>query len=204
MNVKIIKDCRPYFLILEHDQQFDLMSYASRVIEQNNYNWSRKILGFSNHRIASDDLHQIYELSLIKMFSQSFSEIFASIYVTEPGMNYPIHTDGNSKHPINWSINYIITAKDDKCKTKWYSDDSVSGLKKIETTGNILIKSQDNITEIHSEVFAEGQCILFNTAMFHSFDNSDSDNIRRVLTIRKIFNQLPFDDIATRVLSVRY
>jgi hypothetical protein len=99
-----------------------------------------------------------------------------------------------------FSINYLTRVLDDKCVTSWYSDDDL----KVYFIDNTLTQSsrecvgfiKENHTPIKSMIAKQNECLLFNTDIFHDFDNSQSDNTRVVLTLRcRNPNAMYFDDV---------
>jgi hypothetical protein len=110
---------------------------------------------------------------------------YSSIYKTSPGVYYPPHKDGNSVAPVHWAINYMFDVTDDLCKTNWYSEKSLNDYDSAEKPGNIIkIIKRNCVVPACSTIFSSGCCALFNTEIFHDFDNTASTNSRSVLTLR--------------------
>ena len=121
-----------------------------------------------------------------------------SIFVTQPGYYYRPHKDGIDHR---MSLNYAIQVLDDDCITSWYKEEE---LKKYALTGltwqhkSREVKGFDkaNHTPAKSMTAKPGECILFNTDIYHSWDNSNSLNERRVLTLRDVnVENVYYDDI---------
>jgi hypothetical protein len=55
---------------------------------------------------------------------------------------------------------------------------------------------KENHTPIKSMVAQQNECILFNTEIYHDWDNSNSSNERVVLTLRSITpGSVYYDDV---------
>jgi hypothetical protein len=110
-----------------------------------------------------------------------------SLFVTAPGLYYRAHKDGVVDR---FSINYTIIIADDKCVTSWYSDDDLKEYPMDKT--QLEKKSSRECVgfdpkkhkPLKSMTARPGECILFNTEIFHDWDNTASDNYRIVLTLR--------------------
>jgi hypothetical protein len=120
-----------------------------------------------------------------------------SMFASQGGYYYQAHKDGLD---MRFGINYTIKILDDKCVTSWYSDNECSnypignigagGGSSRELTGFI----KENHTALKRMTAVAGECILFNTDIYHDFDNSQSTNERVVLTLRPSINTMYFDD----------
>jgi hypothetical protein len=202
MNLKILKDCSPHFLIIDHDGRDDIILYSKKILEKNNFKFIRNVGKFSNTRLHHHDAVYLFNASILKIISSVNHQMFASIYTSEPGLCYPVHCDGNSNLPINWSINYMLTVLDNHCKTQWFSSESVRNLKIKETVGNIIVSENKSLNPICSYVFQENDCVLMNTAIFHNFDNSASKNIRRILTLRCTQDNMSFESVMNKIMGL--
>jgi hypothetical protein len=124
-----------------------------------------------------------------------------SLFITKPGGYYRPHKDAGD-HRI--SINYPIQILDQNCCTQWYSDEQLAGwpidpdmVKAGMSRESMDFQHPDKARLIPSKsvCFQEGSCILFNTDIFHDFDNSQSEHVRVVLTIRlRDAGEMYFDD----------
>jgi hypothetical protein len=121
----------------------------------------------------------------------SFQKKRVSYFVSGPGLYYRAHKDGWPGH--RYSINYTVTVLDDKCVTNWYADKDLNEyeISTLGPFGGFAKSSRECIgfdknkhTPIKSMTAKQGECILFNTDIFHDFDNSQSANHRVVLTLR--------------------
>jgi hypothetical protein len=129
-----------------------------------------------------------------------------SFFKSDPKLYYRAHKDGSNHR---FSINYTLKILDDKCVTSWYSDD----LKKYPMDQFLLDNNKsrecvgfkkENHTPIKSMVAQSNECILFNTDIFHDWDNSLSQNERIVLTLRSTTPGDVYFDDAKKLLFKGY
>ena len=110
-----------------------------------------------------------------------------SLFISKPGIYYRAHKDGLVNR---FSINYMCRVLDDKCVTNWYSDEDLKDYPIDNLPSKWSRECDGFIKENHiptkSFVAQQGECILFNTELFHDWDNSSSQNERVVLTLRII------------------
>jgi hypothetical protein len=191
----IIEDCSPYYIRFKHQNIDRIVDYCS----DKNYYYS-EIQGpdsgrtiseqsFINYKIVSreqQDLLDLIPMRDILPISQS------SLFIAGPGTYYRAHKDGLG---LNFGINYSISILDDKCVTSWYSDNDLAKYS-IDTLGNRSRECTDFVKEEHtplkSMTAVQGECTLFNTKIFHDFDNTQSSNIRVILALRFAASNLRF------------
>ena len=104
-----------------------------------------------------------------------------------------IHKDGRNRKV---SFNIPIEIHDELCITKWYDDSLFAGkeLKILPYTRNI-VRSLDTMQHFpHSkEMIAKpGEAILFNTDIYHSWDNTKSPEWRKILTLKLVEDNVSF------------
>ncbi|MFZ9646005.1 MAG: hypothetical protein ACO29M_04920 [Fluviibacter sp.] len=132
-----------------------------------------------------------------------FDTTRVSLFVTQPGFYYRAHKDGLNHR---YSINYTVKILDDKCVTSWYRDvdlqqypiDNLSNRTSRECAGFDKTKHSPmmSMTAVQNEV------VLFNTDLFHDFDNSRSTNERMILTLRDIKpGMVYFDDAKSKLFG---
>jgi hypothetical protein len=116
----------------------------------------------------------------------------AALFISRPGFAYRPHKDGLN---MRFGINYPVVIEDDKCITRWFSDDIAIG-KEIDYLGGrsreVVDYDSENHKPIHSTVMKIGYPVLFNTDIFHSWDNSNSENVRAILTLRTLNEKIDF------------
>lgn len=178
----IIEDCSPYYIRFTHDGIEDLIEYCKECIPSME---DRKWLfgGFNHHAMPPTQVGNV-------LLKTPISELMplqtdrVSLFISKPGMYYRAHKDGLDHR---FSINYTIKVDDDKCVTSWWSDEDL----KIYPVDKLDGWSREcngfnpkNHTPLKSMVAKPGEAILFNTDIFHDWDNRASDNYRVVLTLR--------------------
>ena len=179
MSYTIIEDCSPYYIRFTHDGLADVIAYCNDNIP---------LVGgtFAHYKFPLEQGK--YLLSKIPMFKQmQFKEDRVSLFITAPGRYYRAHKDGLEDR---FSINYTVKILDDTCVTNWYSDEDLKDypIDNLATNSSRECSGFDKTkhTPIKTMVAKPGECILFNTEIFHDFDNSKSTNYRAVLTLRLI------------------
>jgi hypothetical protein len=181
MKYEIIEDCSPYYIRFTHTGITDIIHYCNECIPN-----LKNLTGFTNYGLSEDK--SLHITSLVPMSQQmSLMKDRVSLFISKPGLYYRAHKDGMCNR---FSINYTIRVLDDKCITNWYSDDdlkdyTIDNLRNFssrECTGFV----KKNHIPIKSMIAKQGECILFNTEIFHDWDNTISTNERVVLTLRII------------------
>jgi len=124
--------------------------------------------------------------------SINFDSNRVALFITEPGIKSSIHKDGSK---MRCGINVTLTVLDDCCKTKWYSDESLSRAPKQYNGYSRIRYPIIEPAPVKTTVFGANECILFNTDIYHSWDNSISTNTRTVLTLRNVGGDLYFDEV---------
>jgi hypothetical protein len=200
----IIEDCSPYYIRFTY-------SGIGTIVEQfsdEHYNY-QDILDNSKHRGAGGDfvhhklspengtklLEQVPMNSLIPMNHER-----VSLFVSRQGCIYRPHKDGLS---VRCGINYNVKILDDKCVTGWYDDQELS-IYPIDTLNGRsreaagFVRSQHK--PIKTMVAKQSECVLFNTDIYHDWNNGNSNNIRVLLTLRfRQADKIYFSD-ARRIL----
>lgn len=190
----IIEDCSPYYIRFKHDGLDDVINFCKQTAPD----VSHSDKTFVHHKLSLDDTATL--LSLVPMHSSGeldFKTERVSLFLTSGGRYYRAHKDGLDNRV---SINYTVSILDDKCVTSWYSDDDL----KEYPIDNLPTRTsrecsgfvKENHTPVKSMIAKQNECILFNTELFHDFDNRHSTNLRIVLTLR-LKNQanIFFDDV---------
>ena len=190
----IIEDCSPYYIRFTHNGLNDVIDFCNQRIPDLS---SRKET-FIHHKLSIEDANTL--LSIVPMHSSGELNLRnerASLFITAGKRYYRAHKDGLIDRV---SINYTVKILDDKCVTSWYGDDDL----KQYTIDNLKNKTsrecdgfvKENHIPLKSMTALPNECILFNTDIFHDFDNSQSDNNRVVLTLRcRNPGVMYFDDV---------
>lgn len=179
MTFKIIEDCSPYYIRFTHEGIEDIINFAcSRVPETSSFP------SFKHLRFSAEDCETFHSMLPFKGILD-FIIPRTSLFISKPGLYYRAHKDGVNHR---FSINYCVKILDDKCVTSWYSDEdlreySIDNLK-TKSSRECIGFDKNKHTPIKSMVAKQGECVLFNTEIFHDWDNTFSQNERVVLTLR--------------------
>lgn len=203
--MKIIEDCSPYYIRFTHDNIDNIISHCVRKIPTTVPQW-----GFMYPRLPNEDVRVLEQYlpynNILFLNKKRFS-----LFITEPGKYYGAHKDG---YPLTmFSINYPIIISDSECVTSWYSDHEIHRMNYIvnrdNTTndgGPFSDKFLSHSREVQNfnksahtpqktMVAQLGEGILFNTDIYHDWDNSKSPNRRVVLTLRHAHpDRVSYDD----------
>lgn len=186
----VIEDCSPYYIRFTHDGITDITDMCQSLVKDINFTKP-----FTHYRFKTDLAIKI--LDLIPLSKRiNFNQNRVSLFVSQPGLYYRAHKDGMNHR---FSINYTVKILDDKCVTNWYSDEDCSAYPLdflLGTSREATGFEKDKHTPLKSMVAKSNECILFNTDIFHDFDNTKSSNERFVLTLRATTpGEIYFDDI---------
>ena len=196
--MEIIEDCSPYYIRFTHDGINDLINLCKSYITPELLEIC-KSKNFINHKLSLDQAEKV--LSLIPASAKiNFMKERVSLFVTKPGYYYRAHKDGKNHR---CSLNYTIMILDDKCVTSWYGDDDLNVYTidpSHKDSRECLGFVKENHTPIKSMIAQPNEAILFNTEIFHDWNNTNSENYRVVLTLR---SQKPgevyFDDMRKKL-----
>jgi hypothetical protein len=198
MEFQIIEDCSPYYIRFTHPGIEDIIEYC-----QANLPDVESIRGFKHYKMpeesaSASDLLDMTPIS--KYLPLEYGRV--SLFISRPGLYYRAHKDGTD---TRISINYTVKILDDKCVTSWYSDEDLkdypidnSTLYTFNSSRECLGFDKEKHTPLKSMVAKQGECILFNTDIFHDWDNRQSPNERIVLTLRVAYDQIGqvyFEDV---------
>jgi hypothetical protein len=178
MMFTIIEDCSPYYIRFTHEGAEKVPNECVKFVS--GYEFQKK---FTHYKYPIDQANQILDNTHMKnLFNFDIGRV--SLFVTQPGFYYRPHKDGPNHR---FSINYTVKILDNNCETSWYSDEELKdypidylGGRSREALGFI----KENHKPVKSMVATQGEIILFNTDIFHDFDNRNSLNERMVLTLR--------------------
>lgn len=179
MKFTILEDCSPYYIRFTHDDIEDVFSFVRGCIPN-----TKNFPIYKNYRLSLNDSKKLN--SKLPFANQLDLMIYRmSLFISKPGLYYRAHKDGLDHR---FSINYTIKILDDKCVTSWYSDEDLKDYKidnlVSRTSRECIGFNKRNHTPIKTMVAKQGECILFNTEIFHDWDNTQSENERIVLTLR--------------------
>lgn len=186
MNYTIIEDCSPYYIRFTFPGIGEIVNFVRENLEYANI-----VERATSYRHHTFDLKHGYQiLSKLPMYRPGmWREKRVSMFTTEPGSGSGIHKDGNDTRV---SFNIPITVLDDKCVTSWYSDDVQPQVGEREASQYARVayiwdkNGFDHIPKLKEFVARPNEMILFNTDIYHAWDNRKSDNIRQILTLRLV------------------
>lgn len=184
---EIIENCYPYYIRFTHPGIDELIKYCEECMPD----LDKLPDGFTHYPLPLRDAARVQSLT------PTSADIFyvinrMSLFITKPGYRYRAHKDGVDH---KFSINYPIRVLDDKCVTSWYSDEDLNAydIDKLKSrrfpqgiSRECIGFDKSKHTPIKTMTARPGECILFNTDIFHDWDNSESTNHRVVLTLRHI------------------
>jgi hypothetical protein len=192
----IIEDCSPYYIRFTHDNIEQIIDICQGEMQS-----LQSVSKFTHHILNRSVSEQI--LNLAPMTADLKLRLDrVSLFVTPPGYYYRAHKDGLENR---MSINYTVQILDDKCVTSWYSDEELADYVTSGLDGKIASRECEGFvkqrhTPLKAMTAIPRECILFNTDIFHDFDNSLSSNTRAVLTLRSVTpGKIYFED-AKRIL----
>lgn len=179
MKLTILEDCSPYYIRFTHEGIEDVLNFVrNRIPETKNFS------NFKHYRLLPYDSK---ELCSKLPFKEQLNLMIhrMSLFISKPGLYYRAHKDGLNHR---FSINYTIKIMDDKCVTSWYSDEDLKNYKidnlSTNSSRECIGFNKRNHIPIKTMIAKQGECILFNTEIFHDWDNTQSENERIVLTLR--------------------
>jgi hypothetical protein len=188
MKYEIIEDCSPYYIRFTYEGLTEFNLYALDIYD--NYDWSGRgrtmnpkfihlpLDGFTGQKVLD---HTILSKDI------EFNSDRVSYFKSHPGLYYRAHKDGINHR---FSINHTIKILDDKCITNWYADYDLTEyqmdqfLLNRKSSRECVDFIKENHTPLKSMIAKPNECILFNTDIFHDWDNRTSTNERVVLTLR--------------------
>jgi len=193
----VIEDCSPYYIRFTYDGMSEFIKYAQNVY--NNLVWNSTIPAFRHLILPIEKAKDILDKNPLAK-ELSFTEKRVSYFYTPPNFRYTAHKDGMNHR---FSINYTIKVLDDKCITSWYNDDvekeyQMSYLGNASRELNGFVK--ENHTPAKTMIARPDECILFNTEIYHDWDNTDSINERVVLTLRSTTPGIVYYDDVKQIL----
>lgn len=208
MKYQIVEDCSPYYIRFTHA---GIDAVINKCLEYTR--WLTFTKGFTHHHYKADEAKDI--LAYVPMAEQlKLNPARVSMFVTNPGFYYGAHKDGVNHR---YSLNYTVKVHDAECVTSWYSDDdlrdeemSINELPSLGVRVNypesreIVGWDKTKYTPVKSMVAVQGEVILFNTDIWHDFDNTTSANQRMVLTLRDVNPAfMYFDDAKDALFNKR-
>ena len=179
MTYTLIEDCSPYYVRFTWEGLPKLIDYINQqpLYLANNYAFDSYIHWNYDNDTAQSILDQ---LPMNKDFRLNRDRV--ALFITRPGGECSIHKDGPS--PGRCGINIALKILDDQCVTSWYTDDSFNTMPITNTSYTRKVPKFDGLIPAKTTVLQANECVLFNTDIYHTWDNSKSTNQRIQLTLR--------------------
>ena len=200
MKYTIIEDCSPYYIRFTFDGLERIIDYASTVTLAHTAQFSI----YSHDTVDVSTANTI--ISMLPLADDiNFNSNRVAIFNTPPGGGCGIHKDGPD-HRV--SFNIPIEILDNTCITNWYDDKEFKGMPILGNpsyTRNIYFdyKTMDKFIPAKSMIAQNNEMILFNTDIYHSWNNTNSVNNRKVLTLRSVDpGSVYFEDVRKILLGV--
>ncbi len=184
--IKLLEDNSPYYSKIYFNEIIEIQKIL-RNIDMNSLVNAIPNFSVVRHPKLSLDVSRMIINSL--PFKDDFNWKTTIIFLTNPGKQSIVHKDGPGKFTLNISFDI----KDDKCITKWYTDKLIEennlGDQSIHTKhpkGNLyqIIKTSDDLESSKEMIMGSDEALLFNTSIWHRFDNRKSANQRGIVCIR--------------------
>jgi hypothetical protein len=184
----IIEDCSPYYIRFKWDGLADLIQFiAEQPLDRTR---DKVFKTYAHCNFAMDIAGAILDKLPMKN-AIKFKQNRAGMFITNPGAKSSIHKDGQS---TRFGLNIPISILDNVCETRWYTDESLKDGIRADEKFARAIHSTERVTCIKAKIFQPNECVLFNTDIWHLWDNSKSTNYRFVLTLRPESDDIYFDD----------
>jgi hypothetical protein len=191
----VIEDCSPYYIRFTWDKLPELINF----IKTQPIDPAGKLERAAYTHYSFDDATAQQIVNQLPMKQDFvFDMIRVSLFITPPGGKSTIHKDGLDNR---MSINIPILILDNKCTTAWYTDESVSHLEQANDDYSRVVVAKGSVTPIKQMIAQSNECILFNTDIYHLWDNQ-SKNTRIVLTLRDMdHGNLHFEDAKKKLFG---
>jgi hypothetical protein len=196
---EILEDCSPYYIRFKHTGIDDFIKLAKERLR--GVSFENPEASVFIRKLAVDPGLELLNLLPYKDKFKFQTQRVAYI-VSTPGSRNHIHIDGASI-----SFNYGIDIPDQNCITSWYDFATVE--RTYVSRPNLPFDRRsvsadqfpkNPIPALKSFTQNEGECVLFNSDIYHDVDNSTSSKHRTILTFRLINpGEVRFDD-AKRIL----
>jgi len=127
----------------------------------------------------------------------------AALFNTPPGGGCGIHKDGGE---AKVSFNIPIEILDDACVTYWYTDDAMKDLP-LNLVGGYSRNVWSNWKDLNKFIPVKtmtakpGEMILFNTDIYHCWANNNSQNNRKILTLRAVDTSIYFNEMCKLIFG---
>jgi hypothetical protein len=188
----IIKDCSPYYIAFTHEGMSEYISFLKQAAMPKTLS-SVSHPTFINYNISAKDTALAEEVVSRSLVSKDVPLRYGRVNIafTGPNKRYHVHKDGHLNGGDSFSINYPIEVRDDLCITRWYDESIASQFPRSQegyhTDRQLSMTKEDHLSlvPVQETIVQPDHAILFNTEIWHDWDNSESSNIRAILTLRQ-------------------
>jgi hypothetical protein len=190
MIYTVIEDCSPFYIRFTWDGLTDLINLAKLYPLP-----KQSVFGYSYIRTNESFRKAVFER--LPIGSQlALNKNRVAFLVSDPGFYYGPHKDGMD-HRV--SLNIGIKILDDNCITSWYREDELQSYEITSTefpslgpdypklpgsSREILNWDETKHQPVKTMIAKPNEAVLFNTDIYHSWDNRTSENQRVVLAFR--------------------
>ena len=181
-GLEIIEDCSPYYIRFTYNGAADVINLCNKFGWNHFDSWKH----YTYLNCYGEDIAKHVPFTNALNLSLPYR---ATIYITPPAYKNTVHKDN---WDVRWSINFTVCIQDNKCITSWWHEDASAKY-------NWLV-NDDQEHRIQSRVIRDfkfdkeqpvkqmtakpNEVLLFNTDLWHNWDNSASDKERVILTLR--------------------
>jgi hypothetical protein len=188
--IEIIEDARPYYIRFKiNPESFSLIN----AICNHEMSLREFARSFTSYELSHTSIMELISITNRLFKVLDFRRRRVNLFISQPGYYGIPHKDSAD---MKFGINFVLEAKDNKCVTNWYTDESMigqqcfdghvyNGYGGLRATREVQNYTYGTVKPSKSMVAVEGECILFNVNMYHDWFN-DSPNRRTVLTLRPV------------------
>jgi hypothetical protein len=193
----IIEDCSPYYIRFTFDGLSNIIKYAGSQTASD----IKQYKGYSHDTLSYSSSNTI--ISMLPMSKEiDFNVKRVAVFTTVPGGGCGIHKDGINHR---MSLNIPLEILDSQCITNWYTD---AELKDTQLVGDTVYSrnvhldytTMNKFAPVKTMVAKPDEMLLFNTDIYHSWDNTNSGNKRKILTLRATAPESVFFDDVRKIL----
>jgi len=193
----IIEDCSPYYIRFTFNGLEDVIKYANAQVAAN----VKQYKGYSHDTLSCESSNTI--ISMLPISTEiNLNVNRVAVFTTVPGGGCGIHKDATNHR---MSLNIPLEVLDDQCITNWYTDEELKGMVLVGDTNysrNVYLDytTMNKFIPIKTMTAQPNEMLLFNTDIYHSWDNTDSSNRRKILTLRPTYPESVFFDDIRKIL----
>ena len=187
----ILEDHSPYYIKFHDPNTSVIVDLCKKSISSTN-RLLRQLPNYRHEVLPENIGKNILEL-VPKSAELQLRSNRVSLFISEPGFYYGAHKDGLS---MRFGVNYPVEILDDDCVTSWYSDSIADNCSIDNLNGRsreVVGFEKNKHTPIYAATMKMGSPVLFNTDIYHGWDNSKSNNRRIVLTLRSSSTEMTFE-----------